>query len=277
MPANDITLNINNFWRTGGVLIMRKSKQFTSMPVISLEEGQEIGIIKGLVVDPGLKKVAALIIEQKGWFNEQKFIPYSNVHSVGEDAVTVKHGTMVQKGGNLPEIISLTKSKVKISGARIVTESGTLLGEADDYYVNLATGEMVGMEFSSSFINGLLSGKAFLDINHVVTIGKDMIVCSDQALVEAVKLDGGLQEKLRGVKDSTSNLWESTIQKTRELGSNVNDSITKKKRNKKQAEEIIPTIEESNAKPKEPANPVEPAEQEEFQEQAKQNNPPNKD
>lgn len=224
---------------------MRKSKQFISMPVISLEEGQQIGTIKGLVVDPGLKKVAALIIEQKGWFNDQRFIPYSNVHSVGEDAVTIKHGTMVQKGGNLPEIISLTKNKVKISGARMVTENGTLLGEADDYYVNLASGEMIGLEFSGSFINGLFSGKAFLDINHVLTIGKDMVVCSDKSLEEAVKLDGGLQERLRNVKDSTSQLWESTLQKTRELGSSVNSSITRIKRNKKENETPKPPVDES--------------------------------
>ncbi len=251
---------------------MRKSKQFTSMPVISLEEGQQIGIIKGLVIDPGLKKVAALIIEQKGWFNDQKFIPYGNVHSVGEDAVTVKHGTIIQKGGNLPEIISLTKNKIKISGARIVTENGTLLGEADDYYVDPASGEMIGMEFSGNFINGLFSGKAFLDIDHVLTIGKDMIVCSDQALDEVVKLNGGLQEKLRGVKDSTSNLWESTIQKTRELGSNVNNSIVKIKRNKKQNEENSSPVNKPAVIPQEP---IAPAEQKEPNGPEKpDNNPP---
>jgi len=262
MPSSNITL-IKIINAHGGVLIMRKSKQFISMPVISLEEGQQIGIIKGLVVDPGLKKVAALIIEQKGWFNDQKFIPYSKVNSVGDDAVTVKHGTMVQKGGNLPEIISLSKNKVKVSGARIVTENGTLMGEAEDYYVNLATGEMIGIEFSGSFINGLFSGKAFLDINHVTTIGKEMIVCSNQALDEAVKLDGGLQERLRGVKDSTSNLWESTIQRTRELGSNVNNSITKIKRTKKQSEENSTPVDKPNDKPPEL---VAPAEQEEAPE-----------
>lgn len=242
---------------------MRKSKEFLSLPVVSLEEGRQIGSIKGLVVHPGLKKVAALIIEQKGWFDEQKFIPYSNVHSVGEDAITVKHGTKVQKGGNLPEIISLTKNKVKISGARIVTENGTLLGEADDYYVNLATGEMIGMEFSGSYVDGLFSGKAFLDINHVLTIGKDMIVCADQALDEVVKLDGGLQEKFRGVKDSTSNLWESTIQKTRELGSNVI------KRTKKETGESMTPAGE-------PQQPIAPAESQ-GQSESEQAQPPHKD
>ena len=47
---------------------MQKSKRFEAMPVISLEEGRQIGTVKGLVVDPAARKVAALIIEQKGWF-----------------------------------------------------------------------------------------------------------------------------------------------------------------------------------------------------------------
>jgi hypothetical protein len=59
-----------------------------------------------------------------------------------------------------------------------------------------------------------------------------MIVCSDEAVEKAVKLDGGLQDKLRSVKESTGQLWESTIQKSRELGSNVNKSFSRFKRNK---------------------------------------------
>ncbi|SFR04408.1 PRC-barrel domain-containing protein [Desulfoscipio geothermicus] len=211
---------------------MRKSKQFISMPVISLQEGQQIGTIKGLVVDPIAKRVAALIIEQKGWFQEQKFIPYNHVRSVGEDAVTVNQGTAVQKGGSLPEIINLVKNNIKITGTRVVTESGTILGEVDDYYVNLDSGELVGIEFSGGYISGIVSGRAFLDVDHVLTVGKEMIVCSDQALEKTIKLEGGLQEKLRGIKDTTGNLWETTVQKTRGLSSSVNQSIGKLKRNK---------------------------------------------
>ncbi|MBF7082681.1 PRC-barrel domain-containing protein [Desulfallas sp. Bu1-1] len=211
---------------------MRKSKQFASMPVISLEEGKQVGTIKGLVINPGEKRVAALIVEQKGLFNDQKFVTYSKIRSVGEDAVTIHRGAFVQKGDNLPEIISLVKDKCKINGARIVTESGTLLGIVDDYYVDLTSGELVGMEFSGGYISGIFSGTAFLDIEHVLTIGKEMIVCSDEAVEKAVKLDGGLQDKLRSVKESTGQLWESTIQKSRELGSNVNKSFSRFKRNK---------------------------------------------
>lgn len=237
---------------------MRKSKQFITMPVISLEEGQQIGTIKGLVVDPIAKRVAALIIEQKGWFQEQKFIPYNHVRSVGEDAVTVNQGIVVQKGSNLPEIISLVKNDIKISGARVVTESGTLLGEVDDYYVNLASGELVGMEFSGGYINGIFSGKAFLDIDHVLTIGKEMTVCSDQALDKTIKLDGGLQDKFRSVRDTTEHLWESTLQRTRGLSSSVNYSLNKLKGNKKQDEQNSPPDDQKLEKPEHTEEPEPP-------------------
>ncbi len=214
-------------------MAVRKSKQFISMPVVSLEEGQRMGNVKDLVVNTTEKKVVALAVEQKGLFKEHKYIPYSKVRSVGGDAVTVNRGASAQKSGNLPEIITLVREKNNINGARIVTENGTLMGIVDDYYVNLASGELVGMEFSGNYLNSVFNGTAFLDIDHVLTIGRDMIVCSDEALGKAVKLDGGLQEKLRGVKESTGHIWESTKKRTKELGSTVNKPLARIKRPKK--------------------------------------------
>ncbi|WP_051273350.1 PRC-barrel domain-containing protein [Desulfotruncus alcoholivorax] len=206
---------------------MRKSKQFYNLPVISLEEGTQIGIIKGLIINPADKKVVALAVDQKGWFNDQKFIPYGKIHSVGEDAVTVNRSAIIQKGNSLPEIIGLVKEKNNISGARIISESGTMLGIVDDYYVNLASGDIVGLEFGGGYLSGVYSGSAFLDIDHVLTIGKEMIVCTDEAMEKAVKLDGGLQDRLRGVSKTTGKLLETTVQKSKRIGSNLGSNVTR--------------------------------------------------
>lgn len=233
---------------------MRKSKQFDSMPVISLEEGRQLGLIKGLVINSGAKKIAALIVEQKGLFGDQKFISFSKIRSVGEDVITVTHGTTAQKADNLPEIISLVKEKQKIIGARIVTEGGTMLGVVDDYYVDLTSGKLVGLEFSGSYISGLIGGVAYLDIEYVLTIGKEMIICSDEALDKVVKLDGGLQDRLRGVRESTSQFWESTVLKSKKLSGNVNKSWAKFKRPKDGQEtqaKTEDTAPESDEKPDE--------------------------
>lgn len=213
---------------------MRKSKQFVTMPVISLEEGQQIGSIKGLVVNPYKKEVAALVIEQKGWFKEQKFIPFSKVRSIGEDALTIDRSANVEKGASIPEIVKFFKDKVDIIGAKLVSENGTALGYVDEFYVDLQTGAIVGLEFSGGSISTLVRGKAFLDINHVRTIGKKVIVCSNEAMENVIKMDGGIQETFRSLKDSTGQIFSATVQKTRELGTNLNKSLEKVRKERRE-------------------------------------------
>ena len=87
------------------------------MPVISLAEGQQIGIVKALVINPLLKSITALMVEQKGWFKEQKYIPYSKVRSVGNDVLTIEYKSSLDKTVGLPEIMDLLKNKVDIIGA----------------------------------------------------------------------------------------------------------------------------------------------------------------
>ncbi|MDD4766583.1 MAG: PRC-barrel domain-containing protein [Desulfotomaculaceae bacterium] len=209
---------------------MRKSKRFASMPVFSLEEGLQIGSVKEIVVDPAAKRIAALVIEQKGWFKEQRFIPYHKVHSVGDDAITIEKTSGVQRAAGLPDIVRLLKDKTKITGAKIVTESGNLLGFIDEYYVEVDTGNITGLEFSGNLINNVMKGRAFLDISYVRTIGREVVVVTNEAPENVFKLDGGLQETFKNVRESTGHFWESTRQKTRDFSGSVNKSIEKVKR-----------------------------------------------
>jgi len=214
---------------------VRKSKKFASMPVISLEEGRQIGHVKGLVVDPAGKKVAALAIEQKGWFKEQRFIPYHKVKSAGSDAITIEKTDSVERSTALPDIVKLVKDKVGIIGARLVTEDGTLLGYVDEYYVDLATGTIAGLEFSGNRIDSIIKGQAFLDTIYVRTLGKEVVVVTNEALDNVFKLDGGLQETVKNIRETTGHIWESTVQKTKDLGSTLNRSIGKVKKGKSSA------------------------------------------
>lgn len=206
---------------------MRKSKRFESMPVISLEEGRQIGHIKSLVVDPAGKKVAALIIEQKGWFKEQRFIPYHKVKSAGSDAITIEKTTNVERAAGLPDIVKLAREKTGIIGARLVAENGTILGCVDEYYVDLATGSITGLEFSGNLLNSLIKGRAFLDTAYVRTLGKEVVVITNEGLDNIFKLDGGLQETVKNIRESTGQLWDNTVQKTKDLGTTLNKSIDK--------------------------------------------------
>ncbi|MCL6639008.1 MAG: PRC-barrel domain-containing protein [Firmicutes bacterium] len=209
---------------------MRRSRELISLPVISLEEGRQLGFVKGLVVDPAEKKVAALAIEQKGLFKEQRFLPFAKIKSIGSDAVTVDRSTGAEKGAKLPDIVRLLKDRVEIHGAKLVAENGSALGFVDEYFVDEETGKIAGLEFAGNFIDSVIKGRAYLDAAFVRTIGKEVVVVAAGGSENVLKLDGGLQDTVKTIKDSTGQILENTFQKTKELGSNLNKSLEKVKR-----------------------------------------------
>jgi len=62
-----------------------------------------------------------------------------------------------------------------------------------------------------------------------------VVVITNEALENIFKLDGGLQETVKNIRESTGQLWENTVQKTKELGTTLNKSIEKVKKDIKGA------------------------------------------
>ncbi|MDR3289006.1 MAG: PRC-barrel domain-containing protein [Peptococcaceae bacterium] len=189
---------------------MKASRKFLSLPVISLREGQHVGSVKHLVLDPAAKTVAALVIDPKGFFKDQKIIPYSKVVSIGDDALTIDKGNQVEKATNLPELLDLLKEKTEIIGTKIVTESGKTLGVADEYYIDAKSGKIASIEISGGKIEGLLNGKACLKAEQILTIGHDVIVVAKMSEESLIISDKGFSDSVRNLLHSTSKMAGDT-------------------------------------------------------------------
>lgn len=214
---------------------MRKSRKFISMPIISIEEGQQIGTVKNIVIDPEKKELAALIVEQRGWFKDQKVIPYNKVHSVGGDAITIEKFANAEKQTNLPNIVKLIKDKYELIGAKVVAENGTVLGYVDEFYVDLINGKIITLEITGRFLDGLMQGKATLDTEYIKTIGKEVLIAVDGAENYLKQIEVGLKGTFKNIKETSTSIWDSTIQKTKSVTKTLNQSLEKKK-SKKTAE-----------------------------------------
>jgi len=208
---------------------LRKSRQLLNLPVFSLDEGQQIGKVKGLVVDPAQKAVVVLAIEEKGWHKEQKFIPFNRLHSIGADAITVEKSSVIHKKSCLPDVVKLAKDKIEVIGTRLVLENGTILGQVDEYYIDLNTGEIGGLEFSEGVFNNVLQGRAYLDAAFIRTFGKELTICTNDCLNQIVKIEGSLQDTIRVVKNTATQAWSNALGKSRELSSNLNLPFRRKK------------------------------------------------
>lgn len=202
---------------------MRNSKKFIGLPVISLEDSLRVGIVRELVVNPVKKEISGLILEQKGWFKEQKIVPYNKVRNIGGDAITIEKSSSVEKPTNLPEIIDLMKNKTIISGAKVVTEEGINIGNVEEFNIDEKTGHITELEISGTFIEGLMKGSARLSISQIKTIGKEIIIAAEKAEDTLEKTEGGLNETLSNIKETTSNLLENTLLKTKQVSKNLKD------------------------------------------------------
>lgn len=204
---------------------MKKSRKFISMPVISLEDGREIGRVKGLVINPNTKKVSALLVEERKWFKEQKIVPFLKIRSIGDDAITVEKNNTVQKPANLPEMVSLVKENIEVIGAKVIAENGITLGFVEDFYVHTVTGEIVELEIGGKLVDSFLKGRARLSVDYIKTIGKSVLVAVEGADQQLEPIDGGLSESLRNIRDSSVHLFETTWEKTRDMGKNISRKL----------------------------------------------------
>ncbi len=210
---------------------MKKSRKLVSMPILSLDEGLQIGTVKSLVVNPDKMEIAAVVLDQRGWFREHKIIPYSKIKSIGTDALTIDQSSNVQKPVNLPEILKLIKERANPIGARVISENGTVVGLVDEYYIDEDTGKIVSLEISGKFLESLFKGKALLSAENVRTMGVHAIVVKNGAEAQLEKIDGGLQETFSNIKEGTSSILESTIQRTKDISKNIKDKYEKKDKN----------------------------------------------
>ncbi len=225
---------------------MRKSRKIVSMPIVSLEEGIQIGSVRSLVVNPGKMEIAAIIIDQRGWFKEQKIIPYSKVSKIGSDAITIDKSANVQKTISLPEMLKLIKEKVNPLKTKVVAENGSVLGHVEEYFIDEQSGKITSLIITGRFLETLFKGKALLSTEYVRTMGADVIIVKEEALNQLEKIDGGVQETVRNLREGTASLWESTKQQTKEISKTIKEKYDQRE---KKAEKKPPVSSTPEAKP----------------------------
>lgn len=203
--------------------MQKRCRKVLSMPVVSLEDGSHIGKVKGLLVDPAERTVAALVLDQKGLFKEQKVIPFQRVKSVGEHAITVDKSSGAERLSSLPQLAKLAKEPTAVVGAQVITEDGNVLGTVEEYTFDSATGGISTLELAGNLLK--LKGRATLPVTAVITLGKSVIIARAGSEVELDREENPLQETVKSVRDTGTRVWDTTRQTTRRWGESLSKSI----------------------------------------------------
>lgn len=156
---------------------MKNSSELLGLKVVSISEGQELGIVKDLVVNPAGGTVAAFVIDDGKWFYGAKVLPYMAVSGIGEYAVMVESSDSLVSVSASPDIVALLNAGVKVIGAKVLTKAGKIQGKVSEFAVD-DSGKIATCELELA--DG--RGSAKLPSEYILTFGKEVIIIADHDL-----------------------------------------------------------------------------------------------
>jgi sporulation protein YlmC with PRC-barrel domain len=139
-------------------------KSLKGIAVVSIEQGEKVGVVDNVLFDLDPKRVIAFKLIKPGLLRSGNFIlPMEDVESVGPDAVMIRNRDRIreQKGDrdyqNRPDLTSLSK-------LRVVTQDGTYVGTLATVQFEPKTGLITHLEVTGSGLMDRLRRNQIVDV-----------------------------------------------------------------------------------------------------------------
>jgi sporulation protein YlmC with PRC-barrel domain len=174
---------------------MLQGKTLRGRAVVDLDAAEKIGNLAELVLDPASRRVAGLIVShRRSVFSgrRQIVLPAVIVYAVGPDAITVRR--LGDAGFEMWQLSGLPRLS-QITGLKVVSFSGKLLGVTTDVLIDPADGRIIGYPLGSGrpthALERWLAGETgqsrpdYVRADADLRIGSSMIMVPDDAVVRA--------------------------------------------------------------------------------------------
>jgi uncharacterized protein YrrD len=162
--------------------------------VLDSDQGEVIGTVTGLLLDPGYNTVGAVIL------SGGKAIRLDAIHSFGRDAIMVDPTKRRDDAENRSLVDQFTKvgSVVK---KKIIARDGEEVGIVDDVLFDCFSGELQLFVVSGGALQKLmLGGPNYLVAEFVQTIGPDHIIAKGGAADAIIKEYSGLERVFKRIQ-----------------------------------------------------------------------------
>ncbi len=166
---------------------MRVARELLNIPVISANDGQEVGKVQGFYIDQNLTQLLAISLGSEGLFSRKEtLIKWPDVVTFGQDAILIKDADCVMETGEVEGFDEFVE-RDEISGRSIDTPGGTKIGRIGDLIFD-AKAMIVGFALSQIYVSGPIATNRAVNRQAVVDVGnEDGVMTVD--LPEAEKAD----------------------------------------------------------------------------------------
>ncbi len=153
------------------------TKHLKGLAVISIADGEKLGTVEGIYLDPTAKRIVGFAVKHGGGLfaaGEHELIDIDDVHALGQDALTLADKGAVrgdQTRARLDQIVELDD----LLKRKAVTEGGTFVGQVAGVEVDETSFRIEDLEVSQGFFKT----NKLVPVGQIVSIGHDLIVVAD--------------------------------------------------------------------------------------------------
>lgn len=154
---------------------MKKTQEIIGLPIISIYDGIEVGRVKNIIINASKRAIEYLIIDSGIEFISAKVVPTVSVLGIGEYAVTIENESVISYLSEIPAAIELLQKNIPITGTKLLTKKGRLIGEVGDIYVDENENcNIIGLEY-------LHDNKIkIIPRTSIISISKDFVVVIEE-------------------------------------------------------------------------------------------------
>jgi uncharacterized protein YrrD len=173
-------------------LTMKRANDIIKLPVISILEGEELGIVEDLLIDADNGKVEFLVVNDSEWYMGAKLIAFEDVKGIGVDVITTEKKQTLKPFSECQAAMDYAKRGIRIIGTKAYTETGVYMGVIDEIIVDEKNGVIYGCDLIRDKEKNKGKEKVIIPSKSVITYGKQVSIVVDH--VEDTFVDEVLEE-----------------------------------------------------------------------------------
>ncbi len=176
---------------------MERYSEVLGLPVICVNDGKRVGVVKNIIFRPKTKTLLAFLLECKSYELKKKVVLAEDILSLGKDAVIIKDLNSLRglrQAKNTDELMD----KGEVIGLRVYSKAGEDMGVVKDVIFDYKNRTIEGVEISDGLIQDIVKGRNVLPLLGKVEFGEDILLVDNEAVEEMMETGGGLKNIIEG-------------------------------------------------------------------------------
>lgn len=192
---------------------MYKGKDLIGKQVITYDTGSAVESVTDVIFDAHNNSMLAFLIDEGGLITTARILPFGNIKSIGEDAITIENRDAIVAADADEQVKAMMDSENVAIGTRVMTEDGKDLGAISDIYFNETSGVIEGYEVSGGIFADAYSGASFLPAPKTIRLGDDFAFVPNETGAFMEEQVGGIKGKLNEAGEKASEWKDTTSEK----------------------------------------------------------------